>query len=182
MQIKKERRGPMIPKIHKILYTTDLSPNSAYVFRYAINSADKHDAKLIILYVLEKPSDTAHAMLSSYLNEEQMKTLTQEKRSSVLERIEKRLKVFCEKELKVQPELAERVESIEVAEGFPAEVILSKADELNCDAIIMGTHGKGVIENTFLGSTSRRVLRGTRKPVFVIPLPKGEMDITFHDI
>jgi nucleotide-binding universal stress UspA family protein len=46
----------------------------------------------------------------------------------------------------------------------------------------MGTHGKGVIQNTFLGSTSRRVLRRTRKPVFVIPLPKGELDITFHDM
>jgi nucleotide-binding universal stress UspA family protein len=172
----------MIPKIQKILYATDLSPNSAFVFRYAINSANKHDANLIILYVLEELSVTAHAMLSSYLNEEQRKTLTQEMRSSVLERIEKRLKVFCEKELKDQPELAERVESIKVAEGFPPEVILSKADELNCDVIIMGTHGKGIIQNTFLGSTSRRVLRRTRKPVFIIPLPKGEMDITFHDI
>jgi nucleotide-binding universal stress UspA family protein len=172
----------MIPKIQKILYTTDLSPNSAYVFRYAINSADKHDAKLIILYVLEELSDTTHGMLSSYLNEEQIKTLTQDKRAFILERIEKRLKAFSEKELKDQSELLERVESIEVAEGFPAEVILSEADALNCDAIIMGTHGKGVIENTFLGSVSRRVLRRTRKPVFIIPLPKGEMDITFHDI
>jgi nucleotide-binding universal stress UspA family protein len=92
------------------------------------------------------------------------------------------LTVFCEKELKDQPKLLERVESIVVAEGFPAEVILSKADKLNCDVIVMGTHGKGVIQNTFLGSTSRRVLRRDRKPVFIIPLPKGEMDITFHDI
>jgi nucleotide-binding universal stress UspA family protein len=175
------RRTPMIPKIRKILYTTDLSPNSAYVFRYAVNSADKHDARLIILYVLEELSVTTHAMLSSYLNDEQMKTFTQETKGQVLERIQKRLKVFCDKELKDQPELAEIVDAIEIAEGFPAEVILSKADELNCDVIIMGTHGKGLIQNTFLGSTSRRVLRRTRKPVFVVPLPKGELDITFHD-
>ena len=172
----------MIPKIQKILYTTDLSPNSAYVFQYAINSADKHDARLIILYVLEELSVTTHAMISSYLNEEQLTALTQEKRATILRRIEKRLKAFSEIELKEQPELAERIISIEIAEGFPAEVILSKADALNCDAIIMGTHGKGVIQNTFLGSTSRRVLRRTRKPVFIIPLPKGETDITFHDI
>ena len=43
----------MIPKIKKILYTTDLSLNSAYVFRYALNSAIKHDAKIDILHVLE---------------------------------------------------------------------------------------------------------------------------------
>jgi hypothetical protein len=43
----------MIPQIKKILYTTDLSPNSAYVFRYAINSAKKHDASINILYFIE---------------------------------------------------------------------------------------------------------------------------------
>jgi nucleotide-binding universal stress UspA family protein len=56
------------------------------------------------------------------------------------------------------------------------------ADELNCDVIIMGTHAKGIIANTFLGSTAKRVLRRTRKPVFIIPLPKGDIDITFRDI
>ena len=99
-----------------------------------------------------------------------------------MDRIQKRLKIFCEKELKDDPECTEMVESIEVREGFPAEVILSKADELNCDLIIMGTHGKGIIQHAFLGSTAKRVLRRTRKPVFIIPLPKGELDITFHNI
>ena len=75
-----------------------------------------------------------------------------------------------------------KFESIELCEGFPAEMILSKADELNCDAIIMGTHSKGIIANTFLGSTAKRVLRRTRKPVFIIPLPKGETDITLQNI
>jgi nucleotide-binding universal stress UspA family protein len=46
----------------------------------------------------------------------------------------------------------------------------------------MGTHSKGVIANTFLGSVAKRVLRRTRKPVFVIPLPQGEVDITFYDV
>ena len=36
----------MIPKIKKILYATDLSPNSAYAFRYAINSAINHEGLL----------------------------------------------------------------------------------------------------------------------------------------
>jgi hypothetical protein len=39
----------MIPQIKKILYTTDLSDNSIHVFRYAMGSARKHDAGIIIL-------------------------------------------------------------------------------------------------------------------------------------
>ena len=38
----------MTPNINKFLYATDLSDNSAYAFRYAINSALKHDAGIVI--------------------------------------------------------------------------------------------------------------------------------------
>jgi len=100
----------------------------------------------------------------------------------VNDRVKKQLKTFCENELKNDPECADRVESIELREGFPAEMILRISDELNCDAIIMGTHGKGFIRNTFLGSTSKRVLRRTRKPVFIIPLPREEADIGLSDV
>jgi nucleotide-binding universal stress UspA family protein len=172
----------MIPKIQKILYATDLSDNSAYAFRYAINSAKKHDADIIILHVLEEMPPFAQALVDSQLSEEQRKKAFDEKIAYTMERIKKRLEIFSERELKDDPESADRVVSIEVCEGYPAEEILRKADELNCDAIVMGTHGKGVISHTFLGSVAERVLRRVRKPVFIIPLPSGETDITFHDI
>ena len=163
----------MIPQIKKILYTTDLSDNSAYVLRYAINSAKRHDAKIIILHVL----DIMPAIAKIDIIEEEQQKIFKEKMAYTLDRIRERLKIFCEKEAKDDPECMERVESIEVCEGFPAEVILSKADELNCDVIIMGTHAKGILVHTFLGSTAKRVLRRTRKPVFIIPMPKGKVDI-----
>ena len=39
----------MIAEIKEILYATDLSPNSAYAFRYALQSAKKHGARLHVL-------------------------------------------------------------------------------------------------------------------------------------
>jgi nucleotide-binding universal stress UspA family protein len=172
----------MIPKIRKILYATDLSANSAYAFRYAINSAKKHDAKIVLLHVLEQLSPGGQVMVGAYIDEQQQKKILKENITYTMDRIRKRLKTFCERELKGDPDCADRVESIEVCEGFPVEEILKKADELNCDAIIMGTHGKGMIKHAFLGSTTKRVLRRVRKPVFIIPLPEGETDITFHDM
>jgi len=74
------------------------------------------------------------------------------------------------------------VASILVVDGDPADEILKKADELNCDVIIMGTHGKGLLSHTFLGNVSEKVLHRTRKPVFIIPITKGNIDITFTDI
>ena len=57
----------MIPQIRRILYATDLSPNAVYVLRYAINSAIKHDADIIILHVFEKVDPAGNAWLDPYL-------------------------------------------------------------------------------------------------------------------
>jgi len=46
------------------------------------------------------------------------------------------------------------------------------AEDQNCDVTIMGTHGKGLLTYTFLGSVAEWVLRRSRKLVFIIPLPK----------
>jgi len=167
----------MIPKIQKFLYATDLSPNSVYALRYAISSAMKHAADIIILHVLEKVDPASRVMLDLYLYEERHQEIVEEHISETKALIKKRLRTLRDKELKGRPEFEDNVISIEVCEGFPAEKILSKAQELNCDEIIMGTHSKGIIANTFLGSTAKRVLRRTRKPVLIIPLPKEETAI-----
>jgi nucleotide-binding universal stress UspA family protein len=171
----------MIPEIKKILYATDLTPNSAYAFRYAINSAKKHNASIVILHVFEGLSPSAQVMVETYLDPALQKIILEEKIDHTMDRIRNRLNAFFKKELKEDPEGADIVESIEVCQGFPEEEILRKSDEFNCDIIVMGTHGKGLIKNTFLGSTARRVLRRMRKPVFIIPLPKEEIYITFYD-
>jgi len=172
----------MIPKIKRILYATDLSAGSIYAFRYAVNSAEHHDAKIVMLHVLEKLSSTAKAIIANTLYEEQAKKLADEKLAGAKNLIAEGLKNFRDKELKDNPKAIERVESIEVVEGYPAEEILKKADELNCDIVIMGTHGKGIISHTFLGSVAERVLRRIRKPVFIIPLPKGETNINVPEM
>lgn len=172
----------MLPKINKILYATDLSENSAYALRYAINSALKHDAGIIILHVFELISTTNRFALDLYLDGDIRKKNFNERVSDTIDRIRERLKIICDKEFNGDTKYADRVKSIEVCEGFPADEILKKADDFNCDVIVMGTHGKGLISHGFLGSMAKRVLRRTRKPVFVIPLPKGETDITFHDV
>ena len=44
----------MIPDIKKILYTTDLSQNSAHAFRYAIYFSKKFDAEVSFYMLSEK--------------------------------------------------------------------------------------------------------------------------------
>ncbi|MBC2744903.1 MAG: universal stress protein [Desulfosarcina sp.] len=82
------------------------------------------------------------------------------------------MKIFIDKKVADDPESADKVVSIEVCKGYPAIEILKKADALHCDVIVMGTHGKGIVNQAFFGSVAKKVLRRVRKPVFIIPLPK----------
>ena len=163
----------MMPEIKKILYATDLSPNSAYAFNYAINAAKKHDASVIILHVVQERAP--------FFEEERLIMISEKKVAEAMDKIKNRLQVLRDSERIDDPQSVDRVLSIEVCKGYPPEEILRKADELNCDVIVMGTHGKGIIRHSFLGSTTQKVLRRVRKPVFIIPLPEAEIDVTFHD-
>jgi nucleotide-binding universal stress UspA family protein len=158
----------MIPKIKRVLYATDLSENSTYAFRYAVNTAEKHDAEIIILHVVDEVSPSVHAFIAMSLPDRDMKRI----KSEAVKETNTRLDKFCKTELRGNPECLKRIRTVEVLEGYPAEEILRVAGEQECDVIIMGTHGKGLLTHTFLGSVAERVLRRSRKPVFIIPLPK----------
>jgi nucleotide-binding universal stress UspA family protein len=164
-EIISQREGgmAMIPKIKQILYTTDLSQNSDYVFRYALNSAEMHDAQIDILYVLQY--DIAFSA-------PEFIAMDLEKKPVVLEKIRKRLDDFVQQELKDDPARIKRVSSIQVVEGSPVVEILKMADKLKADMLVMGTHSKGVIAHTFLGSVASSVLQRVRIPVFIVPLPE----------
>jgi len=163
----------MIPKIKKILYATDLSENSAYAFRYAVNSAQKHDAKIHILHVLEEIKTN---ILAAYYELEKLQEMREKGKQEVRDRIQKRLETFCQRELMKDPECRDMVASTEVVEGDPAAEILRKADELGVDLVVMGTHGKGLLEHAFLGSVAEKILHRIKIPVLTIPIPK-ETDI-----
>lgn len=172
----------MIPKIRSILYTTDLTKNSAYAFRYAVNSAMKHDAKIHILYVLEKLTPSEEATLGVFARLPQLEKVREKKKNEQMNMIKKRLSKFAKLELKDNPAALKRVASISVVDGDPADEILKRADDPQFDIVVMGTHGKGWLRHTFMGSVCEKVLRRIRKPVFVIPLPEEDTDISFNTI
>ena len=172
----------MIPKIRKILYATDLSPNSTYALRYVMNEVIMHNAEIVILNVFEKISTANPTVLGAFIDDSQHKKIFDDYTAETEDIIKQRLQKIYDEELRNHPGFADINTFIEVAEGFPAELILSKARELECDVIVMGTHSKGILANTFLGSTAKRVLRRSRKPVLIIPLPREKSLVTDREL
>jgi len=170
----------MIPQINKILYATDLSKNSSYAFFYAIDMAKRHDARIVILHSIEPARHMAYA--GSRVEGMMVRAKEQEQEMD-LEEIKKGLQEFCKRvETQVSAPCVELVSKILVPLGHPVEEILRVADEERCDAIVLGTHGKGFLTQTFLGSVAGSVLERSRKPVFVIPLPSEKTNIDWDKI
>ncbi len=167
--------------VKKILYATDMSKNSAHAFQYAVDYAEKHDAKIVILYVLEELRWGDRTLLEdNLLIADQLKSLARNRENNI-DAIKKRLSTFCERVKRDDPSCTFRVDAIEVCEGYPANTILEKADEFDCDLIVMGTHGKGIIRHAFLGSVAEKVLRRSHRPVLSVPLPEGDTELSFKE-
>ncbi len=56
-----------------------------------------------------------------------------------------------------------------VASGMVADGILSAAERLDCDLIVMSTQGRRGFLDALCGSTTERVLRGSRIPLLTVP-------------
>ena len=75
----------MIPEINKILYATDLSENARYAFGYAASLANRYDAGLAILHVLEEISPSTGNLAVSILGQEKWDELRNSNEKEVLD-------------------------------------------------------------------------------------------------
>jgi nucleotide-binding universal stress UspA family protein len=168
----------MIPEIKKILYATDLSKNSSYAFYYAIQFARKFDAKITILHAIEPIPVYIDAYAVSVAQR-----VEEEDREKTIGHIQQLLQEFCRKvETQMGSPCSLLISNILVRLSHPVEEILKVADEGKCDAIILGSHGKGFLKQAFLGSVSSAVLHRSKKPVFIIPIPTEKESLDWDAI
>jgi len=163
----------MIPEINKILYATDLSENARYAFSYAASIANRFEARITILHVLEEISHSATIRLATMLGENKWRKLQDRNIQEVLDTIRTRLEKFCQDASKELEECPYLVDDVIIKQGEPVELILSQAEETGCDLIVMGTHGHGLLADAMMGSTATRVVRRSLLPVLIVRLPKA---------
>ncbi len=159
----------MKPTVTHILFTTDLSQNSTYALTHAASMAKMTGAKLHILHVVEPLSEDARVTLQMFMQDdasrkEAMNTRHEHVKAILAERQKNFWAALPEEDRGVR----DQVESIELIDGYPAEVILRRAKELKCDLIVLGAHDHG-FSHTFLGTVAKRVLRRADIPTLVVP-------------
>ena len=162
----------MIPQIKKILFPTDLSRNSAYAFYYAVHMARRDEAKIIILHAVEP----LPPMLITF--DDFVYKVAKDRWDDTVKKFKEQIQDISVKvDARMGMSSVDLISSILIRMGHPVEEILKAVDEEGCDVIVLGTHGKGFLEQTLLGSVSSSVLLRTRKPVFIVPLPSKNTNI-----
>jgi nucleotide-binding universal stress UspA family protein len=167
-----------IPKIEikKILYATDLSETALQAFAYTVNLACLYDARITILHTLHEAPDVAARYIGKEAWAEIKQRHVDEARSALIGKrqqhklVQAVLEQFSDQANEAFEDCRPVVDDIIVVEGKPEDEILRHAEEKNCDLIVMGTRGHGIIAEALIGSTARRVIRAAKIPVFIVPI------------
>jgi len=160
----------MLPNYQNILVTTDLTPNSEYAFKHAVMLARQSKAKIHLLHVVPEIDATFRSYVSAVMGSGNLDKFEKEHETEAQAEIKRELDHLAQTELMEFPEDLERFVGSIVTHGNPVAEILKTADNLQADVIVMGTHGKGELGYTFLGSVTEKVLRKSKRPVFAVPL------------
>ena len=170
-----------LPNIHikKILYATDLSETAVHAFSYAVSLANMYGASITILHVLTKfpeqefisnmiPADTWKAIKEQHYSEARDQLIGKKRDLVALREV---LQAFSEEVKADTQDQTFVTDEIFIESGSPAEIIVQTAKKQNCDLIVMGTHGQGIIADVLIGSTAKWVVRQSPIPVLIIRLP-----------
>ena len=120
----------------------------------ARQAAAAPDLQLHVVSV--QPPQRIYGEIEVYAGEKRMRELAAEETRAILDAARERL--------------AGRVARLELEslEGDPGEAIARRAEELGCDSIVMGTHGRGRLGNALMGSIAQRVVQLSSVPVTLV--------------
>jgi nucleotide-binding universal stress UspA family protein len=138
--------------LRRILLPTDFSESARHALGYAVSFATEYKAELLVLHVVE---DIAVSYASDLF-------------PVPMARVFDELSGYAKVELgKLAAQARERGVSVRevLAQGRPSVEIVRVAREESVDLIVLGTHGKGVLDQALFGSTTERVVRHAPCPV-----------------
>ncbi len=159
----------MTPEIKTIIYASDLGAHTRPVFRHAILLAQKLDAKIVVVHVMEPLGTTAKAVIETYIPNGNYKQLHDEGFTKTRDLMKARIEKACEEELGVTATDSHIIEDVEVLEGVPAQVLYKEAQKRGAQLIVLGSHGHSRLGELLIGSTARRLTQISKIPVLLVP-------------
>ncbi len=158
-----------------ILVAADFSNSSLEAFGVASALASESATRVVVLHVKE-PRLVAKEPV--YFGQQSIEYRPVPRDPAELERVNERLR---------EQYVPDRVLEIEyrTREGDAAEEILHASEEIACDLIVMGTHGRTGLRRLLSGSIAESVLRSARCPVLAMRTAEpgqkpGRLQVILH--
>lgn len=148
----------MLPK--NILVPTDLSEGAEYALDYACELAAKLDATIHLVHVIGIPAlgvpELGVAVTATVIDQ-----LIAENQTAI-------------DALADRHRSKNKIGQVLLKTGDARDIIDHTAQELSCDLIVMGTHGRRGISRALLGSVAETVVRSAPCPVLTVRQPKSD--------
>jgi nucleotide-binding universal stress UspA family protein len=142
-----------------ILSAVDLTVASAVALRTVLDLVRRTGAKLTLVHALANAPD--HMVFASGEGAKIRRHL-QSQTANVAERLRNKIPANVGIDVDVR-----------VTTGDPHRGILTVASEVDADLVVMGVPPRSRIDEVLFGSTLQRVLRRTKIPLLVVPVPAG---------
>ncbi len=152
----------------KILIALDYGPTAQKVAEDGFSLANKLGAEVTLLHVLTDPlyySSADYSPLMGFMGYWE----TEQIQLDSLDGLQKAAQHFLDKS---KHHLGNESIQTMVKEGNIADSIVTAAQDLNADVIVIGSHSRKWLENIVMGSVTEKVLHHTQIPLFIIPTKK----------
>lgn len=141
----------------RLLVPTDGSDAAQKATTHAIDLAEKYDAAVHALYVV----NTGRLEGMSF------------DISAAIDQLESEGQEYVD-DVVASAEAADLDSTSDIRTGRPHNAILNTVEENDIDLVVMGTRGAEGIGRRLLGSVTERVIRQSDVPVHAVPLPEHE--------
>jgi len=148
-------------QLKRVLVPTDFSESAHHALTYGTSFAREYKAHLVLLHVVENLT----VGYASDLFPVPMAEVFQEISGYARAELAKLAVQVREKGVEVEDQ---------VVQGKPSAEIVRFAEENAIDMIVLGTHGKGMLDQALFGSTTERVVRRAPCPVLTVRLTEHE--------
>ena len=147
--------------VKQILVATDDSEPAKKAVSYAIDLAGKLQATMAAIYVIDMPGIIERQAVPGEVSPTHLIEPFEDYLKQVGQAIMGRVQASCQ-------EKGVRFKGI-VKTGHPIEQIISTAQEIGADMIILGSRGRGALGSVLLGSVTLGVIhREIRIPVLIV--------------
>jgi len=141
-----------------ILVPTDFSTYSDAALKKAVELAEKFNAKIYLLHVIDKAIQ--QCAVDYCITQDVVNQLEEQGLKASNDNLrEEANKIIGAKNLDVV---------FDVQKGHPAEVILKEQQDKGIDLIVIASHGKTGLLKNLVGSVANKVIKGSKCPVMVV--------------